>query len=116
MITLKPLKTGKLRHRIVVYQMQKTGHWGDFSEDERKDTKVGTFWANVESRTGSLLKGRTADTVLSETTHIITMRYTKKLTPDCYIMFKGKRFNIDYISDPDFTGQFLEVFCRVLYD
>lgn len=68
-------------------------------------------WAKMETRTGSLLKGRAADTLLSSTTHKFIVRYNPLITPDCWVEFEGKRFDIDYISDPDFSKHWMEVFC-----
>lgn len=109
---MKHTPTGELDKRIKVYEMTLTGKVGELGEDIREPDLVGTFWANIESRTGSLLKGRTADTVLTDTTHVITLRYTKSIKPEHYIEYGGMRFDIDYISDPDFSRRWLEVFVR----
>ena len=109
---MKQLRTGKLRHRIEVFKYGLNGKRNELGEDEREIVKVGTFWADIESRTGSLLKGRTADTILTETTHVISLRYTDKIDSTCFIKYKGRRFDIDYISDPDFGTKIIEVFAR----
>ena len=109
---MKYLRTGKLRHRIEVFKYHLNGKRNGLGEDEREMVKVGTFWADIESRTGSLLKGRTADTILTETTHVISLRYTDKIDNTCFIKYKGRRFDIDYISDPDFGTKIIEVFAR----
>ena len=110
---MKRKMTGQLRHRITVKRMQAVpGKIGELGQDVVEEQVVGQYWASVESRTGSLLIGRTADTILTETTHVIVLRYTPDITPDCWIEFAGHTFDIDYISDPDFTRTWLEVFCR----
>lgn len=110
---MKPIATGEMRHRIEVWRDAVVpGQTNGLGADLVKPKNIGTFWAKVESRTGSLLKGRTADTVLTDTTHVVTLRYTDKIQPDCWIVFQGMRFDIDYVSDPDFTRTWLEVFCR----
>ena len=61
----------------------------------------------MQPRTGSLVSGRPADTMLSKTTHVITIRAeaVKDITVDCYITWKdaagiSHRFDIDYILPP----------------
>ena len=108
---MKPVRTGRLSYRITVKKRQKVqGQYDELGNDLWQDVNVGTYWANIESRTGSLLKGRTADTQLTSTTHVITMRYHGVIDHTCWIEFQGRKFTIDYVSDPDFTKTWLEVF------
>jgi head-tail adaptor len=76
---------------------------------------IGEPYAEMVPKTGSMLSGRVADTVLSKTTHMIRIRYRSKyelLKPDTnWIMYKGHRFNIDYILNPYSKNEFLEIFC-----
>lgn len=69
-------------------------------------------WAKMETRTGSLLSGRSAETKLSKTTHKFVVRYDERITPDCWIVYDGHRYDIDYISDPDFTKHWMEIFAE----
>lgn len=108
---MRSIETGRMRHRIRVMKMAANGQVDDLGQDAVEEVEVGRFWASIETRTGSLLKGRTADTVLSETTHIIKLRCNDKITADCWIEHGGFRFEIDYIS-PDFERKWMEVFAR----
>lgn len=109
---MKPIPTGRLKYRICVKQMGEVpGKVDELGQDATEEQTIGFFWANIESRTGSLLKGRTADTVLSETTHIVKLRYTELITEECWIEYGGFHFEIDYIS-PDFERKWMEVFVR----
>ena len=109
---MKRIVTGRLKHRVEVFKYEVSDTYNAFGEDERKIVSVGKFWADIESRTGSLLKGRAADTILTETTHVISMRFTDKIDHSCFIMYKNKKFDIDYISDPNFSTKIIEVFVR----
>lgn len=108
---MKNIQTGQLRHRVTVKKKEVVPEqFDELGNDLVQDVIVGTYWANIESRTGSLLKGRTADTQLTSTTHVITMRYHGVIDHTCWVEYQGRKFTIDYVSDPDFTKTWLEVF------
>lgn len=69
-------------------------------------------YACVIPQTGSALK-RTAETVLTKTTHKIVTNYHADITSDCWIVYKNQRYNIIYISDPYNDNRQLEIFCEV---
>lgn len=54
----------------------------------------------------------TADTMLSKTTHKITIRYNPDIDYSCWIMYAGRRFDIDYINDPHLDKRYLELFVQ----
>lgn len=108
---MKNIQTGQLRHRVTVKKKAVVPEQFDaLGNDLVQDVVVGTYWAHIESRTGSLLKGRTAGTILTNTTHVITMRYHQGVDHACWIEYQGRKFDIDYVNDPDFTKTWLEVF------
>lgn len=84
---------------------------GQCPKEERCLAKV---WAGVTPQTGSLLSGRVSDTQLSRTTHKVTLRYRKDLTPDMWLVIEGQRYDILYILDPYLAHERLEVFCEVV--
>lgn len=103
------MNVGQLNKRIEVFKQV-------FEEDPETGTKepkeVTAFetWANISPRTGSMLNGRDAGTILSQTTHAITIRSRGDITSDCRIRwvdeFKREHiFDIDYILPP--TGSHL---------
>lgn len=99
------MNPGKLDSRISIYHLGQAEN--ELNEEEPVPVLLKTVWAKVESRTGSLLSGRPAETMLSKTTHAITVRAEalKGVTPDCYILWvdlvgQQHRFDIDYILPP----------------
>lgn len=79
--------------------------------------KMGETFARIESRVGSLLGGRAADTVVSKTTLKITWPYynfPEVTAGKHYIKFEGRRFNVDYAPDEGFNHEELQVFCNEL--
>ena len=106
------MNPGKLNKRIAFWHNVPTGGQNELGADEMADKELCTCWARLEPRTGSLLSGRTADTILSKTTHKVTIRYNSKITYGCWIIYQGRRFDIDYISDPDFDKRYMELFVQ----
>jgi len=99
---------------------KKIALWSNNAEFENevgeKDYKPGvikSIWSKIIPQTGSLQKQQ-ADTVLSNVTHKIKVRYAsgKDITQDMWFIYKGNRFDIKYILDPYFSNQFLEIFCE----
>lgn len=99
------MNIGELDTKIDIYHM--TIKTNSLNEDQPVETPLKRIWAKVETRTGSLINGRPADTMLSKTTHVITVRVDslKDVTESCYILWvdaigNSHRFDIDYILPP----------------
>ena len=106
------MNTGRLNRRIAFYRNESTGELNELGADMVKETSFYECWACIEPRTGSLLSGRAADTMLSKTTHKITIRYNPDINYSCWIMYAGRRFDIDYINDPHLNKRYLELFVQ----
>ncbi len=96
---------GILNNRIEIYKNEIITN--SLNEDQPAPVLLKRIWANVQPRTGSLMTGRPADTMLSKTTHVVTARSEalKDITLDCYILWtdangQPHRFDIDYILPP----------------
>lgn len=108
---------GKYRHWVEIWQDKDGDEEDELGNKITLPTKVGETFARIESRVGSLLSGRAADTVVSKTTHKITWSYynfPEVVAGVQYIMYEGKRFNIDYSLDEEFRHEELQVFCNEL--
>lgn len=108
---------GKYRHWVEIWQDKDGEDEDELGNKIPVPTKVGGTFARVESRVGSLLSGRAADTVVSKTTHKITWDY--KNFPEVvagvqYIKFENRSFDIDYSLDEEFRHEELQVFCNEL--
>lgn len=116
MIYLQPfqykpkINSGDLRNRIEVWENVK--YINELGETSRKFMKVNTLWASVVPQTGRL-QNQQAETILTNVTHKIIVRYTagKDITKDMQIKYKDHRFDIDFILDPYFKNERLEIFC-----
>jgi len=102
---------GELRHRIEIWGRKKVEN--ELGETDYINTKINTIWAAIIPQTAKL-QSAPADTILSNTTHKIIVRYSagKDIKQDMYILFKGHRFDIKYILNPYFKNETLEIFCE----
>lgn len=111
------MNVGELDSRISVYCLKQKEN--ELNEEEPAPALLKTVWAKVEPRTGSLLSGRPAETMLSKTTHAITVRSEalQGITPDCYILWTDRigqkhRFDIDYILPPTRRQTFSKIYVQ----
>ncbi len=74
---------------------------------------IKTIWAEIVPQTGSLHK-QVADTILTNVTHKIKVRYTagKDITKEMQIQYKEHIFEIKYILNPYFENKWLEIFVQ----
>lgn len=103
-----------LKHRVEVWYNGKSDKPNRLGQYENVPKQLTTMWAAIIPKTYTLLRGRTADTELLNTTHIIQCRYREDITSDMWIMYKGKRYNITYVMDKDFNNKTLEIYCEVV--
>lgn len=69
--------------------------------------KIKTVWANIVPQSGSLISGE-ANTEYNNTKFKIKIRKTEILS-SYYIVFQGRRYDIDYIL-PDYkSNSFIEI-------
>ncbi|MEG0430295.1 MAG: head-tail adaptor protein [Anaerovoracaceae bacterium] len=78
----------------------------EYNVYEKRDKVIAKVWANISSRTGSMLSGRDAGTMLAKTTHVITMRSRGDVNEDCHLIWEDEfkkihKFEIDYILPPN---------------
>lgn len=72
-------------------------------------TEVKTVWASVEPTRGR--EYQEAQRVRPELTYKITTRYHKEVTPDMFIKFKDRFFNIVSIINVREKNAMLEIIC-----
>lgn len=105
------MNPGKLKHRIDVYG--KVEFENELLETDFRDEKLKTIWCSIIPQTGNLQKQQT-ETILSNTTHKVIVRYNagKDIKPDMHLKYKNdRRFDIKYILNPYETNETLEIFC-----
>lgn len=109
------VNTGDLRNRIEVWANVK--YVNEIGETSHRFEKVGSLWASLVPQTGKL-QNQQAETILTNVTHKIIVRYTagKEITKDMQIYYKDRRYAIRYILNPFERNETLEIFCEELID
>ncbi|AVK95603.1 head-tail adaptor protein [Lysinibacillus sphaericus] len=105
------MNPGDLRHRIEILTNQKAKN--ELEETIYKFIPLKKLWAAIIPQTGSLQK-QVADTILTNVTHKIIVRYNagKDITKDMRIRYKDHEFEIKYVLNPYFKNETLEIFVQ----
>ena len=103
------MDAGELNKRIELWG--KVEFTNELLETTYRDNKIKTIWAEVVPQTGSLQRAQ-AETLLSNTTHKIIVRYGsgKDIKEDMWFIFREHRFDIKYILNPYFRNEKIEIF------
>lgn len=103
------MNVGKLKRRIDVYGMVKTVN--ELEETDFKPQKIKSIWCEIIPQTGNMQRAQ-ADNILSTCTHKVVTRYNaaKDILPSQWFVYRGKRFDIRYVLNPNFNNEKLEFF------
>ena len=96
---------GKLNHRIT-FQIQNL----DSEEEEWND--IVTTWASINPISGR--EYYQAETINSDLTHKVRLRYRKGITPDMRILYNGRIFYIVSVINEYEKNTILQLMCREL--
>lgn len=94
------MQAGKLRHRIQLQGKRRVPDGGGGWSHDWVTSR--TVWARVEPLSGREFVA--AQTVQSEVTTRITIRYRDDVTPDMRIMHRGKIYNIRAVLPDNRSG------------
>ena len=96
---------GKLNKRIT-FQLQDL----DSEDEDWKD--IATTWANINPISGK--EYYSAETINSDLTHKIRLRYRRGITPDMRILYNGRIFYIVSVINEYEKNTMLQLMCREL--
>lgn len=96
---------GKLNHRIT-FQIQNL----DSEEEEWND--IVTTWASINPISGR--EYYQAETINSDLTHKVRLRYRRGITPDMRILYKDRIFHIVSVINEYEKNAILQLMCREL--
>ena len=99
------INPGELRHRIT-FQLQDL----DSEDEDWKD--IATTWANINPISGK--DYYSAETINSDLTHKIRLRYRKGITPDMRIIYNDRIFYIISVINEYEKSTMLQLMCREL--
>lgn len=103
---------GRTNKRITFYRYEEKEN--ALLQTEQILTKVKTVWASVEPTRGR--EYQEAQRIRPELTYKITTRYHKEITPDMFIKFKDRLFNIISIINVKEKNEMLEIICTEKID
>ena len=86
----------------------------EMHQTEQVLKKIRTVWASVEPKSGR--EYIEAEKEHPELTYIITARYMKDITPDMFIQFRDRLFNIKSIRNIRENNEMLEISCTEKID
>ena len=99
------MNPAQLRHRIK-FQVQ------DLEQDKEIWNDVLTTWANINPISGK--EYYSAETINSDLTHKIRLRYRKGLTPDMRVIYNDRIFYIISVINEYEKNTMLQLMCREL--
>ncbi|MGE6513369.1 phage head closure protein [Lysinibacillus sphaericus] len=105
------MNPSNLKHRIDIYA--NVEYENELGETSRRFEKLKTIWSAIIPQTGSLQKQQ-ADTILTNVTHKIIIRYSagNDISKEMKIKFRNHEFEIRYILNPYFNNETLEIFVQ----
>lgn len=103
----------KLNRIASIMHYAKTEQKDELGQYPVIEAEYARVWAGVTPQTGSMLNNRQADTVLTKTTHKVTIRHMTGLSEDMWLMIDGVRYDILYIINPYLSNETCEIFCEV---
>lgn len=108
---------GRYNKYITILELQE-GEENEIGETNQEYRPVKQIFARIESRVGSLLAGRQADTVVSKTTHKISypfLNFPEISAQKHRIECNKKIYSIDYVLDDDDIDEEMQIFvtCEV---
>ena len=98
-----------LNHRIEIWQEAEndTNEYGESSHD---DELVGYLWALVVPNRGN--EYRENYKLTQSQSYKITIRKTNGLNPSMWVVFNGKRLDIEAIQDLQSRNMYMELVCN----
>ena len=99
------MNPGELKHRIT-FQVQ------DLEQEDEVWKDILSTWANINPISGK--EYYSAETINSDLTHKIRLRYRRGITPDMRILYKDRIFNIVSVINEYEKNAILQLMCREL--
>lgn len=103
---------GRTNKRVTFCRYEETEN--ELEQTQQTLRRIRTVWASVEPKSGR--EYIEAEKEHPELTYLITTRYFKDVTPDMFIEFKGRLFNIKSIRNIREANEMLEISCTEKID
>ncbi|MNC00059.1 Phage head-tail joining protein [compost metagenome] len=106
------LEAGKLNHKLEIWHNAKFKN--ELSEWDNEPRMYKKIWAQVIPQTGNMTKRQGIETIMTNVTHKIIVRYNSgmNITSGMWFKYREHRFDIKFILNPYFSNESLEIFCE----
>ena len=104
------MNPGNLRNRIIIQRQITTQD--SFGEQQEEWNEVDTVWASINPIAGREFFA--AETVNSEITHKIRIRYRNDIKPDMRVFYNGRAFRITTVINEFERNKMLQLMCKEL--
>ncbi len=99
------MNTGRLRHRIEFQRLEETYDKAGFPQKEYVTFQK--VWSDVNDLYGKEYEN--SKQTISENMTVFYMRYYKNIDIDCFILFKGQRYEIIEIDNIKYLNKELKI-------
>ena len=103
------MRAGRLRHKVTLFAP--TSSVTALGEIETAHTSLGTYYAEVISKTGTETKDQ--DTLVSATAYTVHLRYNSSdltdIPPAAYLVFEGRNLKVLSIAQADHRKRILTI-------
>lgn len=99
------MKISELNKRIQILRDELIEN--DNGVDEETEVILNEVWAKVQNMSGTEVFRSNSD--FSKVTTRFVIRYLTDITTDDYIKFEGRKYNIVYINNYNFSNDFIEI-------
>ena len=104
------MKIAELNKRIQIIRNTLTEN--DNGVDEETEVILNEVWAKVQNMSGTEVFRSNSD--FSKVTTRFVIRYLTDITTDDYIKFEGRKYNIVYINNYNFSNDFIEIVVELI--
>ncbi|MFH5182931.1 phage head closure protein [Paenibacillus sp. TAB 01] len=104
------LEIGKMDKRVELWANQTVTN--EVGAQANQPGKVRSLWAQIENMAGKVSERSGVDTNVNTTTQRVTVRYAKDISKDNWLVFRERRFDIDYVDDAYYRQDKLILHCR----
>ncbi|GIP17768.1 hypothetical protein J40TS1_34100 [Paenibacillus montaniterrae] len=103
------MDAGKLKHKVEVWG-KKGGSTNSLGKNTKEDKKIKDLWCDFIPQTNSM-QNRPAETILVRCTHKVVCRFNsaKMIKNDMYLKYRGRRFDVKYVSDPYMSNTRMDI-------
>ena len=104
------MQSGRLRHLLTIQAQSVTRN--AFNEEIISFVTWGQAWGEIKPAGASERMVTGADQVQASVDHVITIRFRLGVTVKMRIVYDGRTFEIEGVTDPDGRRQRLRLSCR----